>query len=207
MNPNEARTRPDTPGLDRREFLRVSGALAAGGALASAGCQVPPEATVPFHDMPENLVDGLGPARYFHTVLDGSPVLVKTREGRPILVTPSPTDGSGRGLTVRHHAALMDVYDPDRAAGPLSVRRGRGAPVASAWAALGADVVSRLKAAGAKAALLTGPVQSPALAAAIAGLTAQTGVAHVVWSPLECDAAAEAWTQALGQARVSRPRL
>ncbi|MGE5199900.1 MAG: 4Fe-4S dicluster domain-containing protein, partial [Rhodospirillaceae bacterium] len=54
---------------------------------------------------------------------------------------------------------------------------------------------------------LTGPVQSPALAAAIAGLTAQTGAAHVVWSPLECDAAAEAWRQALGEARVSRPRL
>ena len=49
--------------------------------------------------MPENLVDGLGRARYFHTVLDGSPVLVRTREGRPILVTPSPNDPSGRGLT------------------------------------------------------------------------------------------------------------
>jgi len=47
---------------------------------ASAGCQVPQEATVPFHDMPENLVDGIGRARFFHTVIDGSPVLV--RQGR-----------------------------------------------------------------------------------------------------------------------------
>ena len=30
MNPNETSTRPDAPGLDRREFLRVSGTLAAG---------------------------------------------------------------------------------------------------------------------------------------------------------------------------------
>ena len=90
----------------------MSGALAAGGALMSAGCQVPQEATVPFHDMPENLVDGIGQARFFHTVIDGSPVVVKTREGRPILVTPSPNDASGRGLTVRHHAALMDLYNP-----------------------------------------------------------------------------------------------
>ena len=188
MNPNDTSAQPDTPGMDRREFLRVSGALAAGGALMSAGCQVPQEATVPFHDMPESLVDGIGPARFFHTVIDGSPVLVKTREGRPILVAPSPTDASGRALTVRHQAALMDLYDPDRARGPLSVRRGNGPPVASSWAATGADVVSRLKAAGTKAVLLTGPVGSPALAAAIAAITSRTGARHVVWSPIESDA-------------------
>ncbi|MCX6552820.1 MAG: hypothetical protein NTY02_17770, partial [Acidobacteria bacterium] len=207
MNPNDTSARPDTPGMDRREFLRVSGALAAGGALMSAGCQVPQEATVPFHDMPENLVDGIGQARFFHTVIDGSPVVVKTREGRPILVTPRPNDASGRGLTVRHQAALMDLYDPDRAGGPLSVRRGSGAPVSSSWAVVSPDVVSRLKAAGPKAALLTGPVNSPALAAAIAAITSRTGARHVVWSPLECDAASDVWRQAFGNTRVSRPRL
>ena len=107
--------------------------------------------------MPESLVDGVGRARFFHTVIHGSPVLVRTREGRPILIAPSPTDVSGRGLSVRHHAALMDLYDPDRARGPLSVRRGKGATVGSSWAAIAADVVSRLKAAGSKAVLLTGP--------------------------------------------------
>ena len=207
MNPNETSAQPDAQGMDRREFLRLSGTLAAAGALASAGCQVPQETTIPFHDMPENLVDGIGRARFFHTVIDGSPVLVKTREGRPILVTPSPSDASGRALTVRHQAALMDLYDPDRARGPLSVRRGNGAPVESGWAAISADVVSRLKAAGTKAVLLTGPASSPALAAAIAGITTQTGLRHVVWSPLECDAAGNAWKQAFGDARVARPRL
>ena len=207
MKPNETSARPDTPGMDRREFLRVSGALAAAGALASAGCQPPQEATIPFHDMPESLVDGIGRARFFHTVIDGSPVVVKTREGRPILVTPSPGDVSGRGLTVRHQAALMDLYDPDRAAGPLSVRRGSGAPVASGWAAVSPDVVSRLKAAGPKAVLLTGPTNSPALAAACMGLSASTGLRHVVWSPLEWDAASLAWKQAFGDGSVARPRL
>ncbi len=127
MKPNETTSLPDAAGLDRREFLRLSGTLAAAGALASAGCQPPQETTIPFHDMPESLVDGMGRARFFHTVVDGSPVLVRTREGRPILVAPSPTDASGRGLTVRHQAALMDLYDPDRARGPVSVRRGKGA--------------------------------------------------------------------------------
>ena len=207
MKPHDTSARPSATGIDRREFLRVSSALAAGGALASAGCQVPQEATVPFHDMPENLVDGIGRARFFHTVIDGTPVVVKTREGRPILVTPSPDDASGRGLTVRHHAALMDLYDPDRAPGPLSVRRGKGAPVASNWAAVSPDVVSRLKAAGTKAVLLVGPVSSPALAAAYMGLSARTGLRHVVWSPLESEAASRAWKQAFGDGKVARPRL
>ena len=209
MKPKQtAGRKPDTAGeFDRREFLRLSGVLAAAGALGTAACSPPQEATVPFHDMPESLVDGLGRARFFHTVLDGSPVLVKTREGRPILVTPSPTDAGGRGLSARHHAALMDLYDPDRARGPLSVRRGKGAPVASSWAAIGADVVARLKAAGPRAVLLIGPVSSPAIGAAYAGLAAATGVRHVVWSPLECGAAGAAWKEAFGDARVGRPRL
>jgi molybdopterin-containing oxidoreductase family iron-sulfur binding subunit len=207
MDSNETSTAPELSAVDRREFLRLSGTLAAAGALASAGCQPPQEATIPFHDMPESLVDGMGRARFFHTVIDGSPVLVRTREGRPILVAPSPTDASGRGLTLRHHAALMDLYDPDRARGPVSVRRGKGAPVASSWAVVGAELAARLKAAGKKAVLLAGPASSPALGAALQGIAAKTGLRDVIWSPLEADAATVAWKQAFGDGRVSRPCL
>jgi Fe-S-cluster-containing dehydrogenase component/anaerobic selenocysteine-containing dehydrogenase len=207
MKPNENGTLPGPGGHSRRDFLRVSGTMAAASALASAGCQPPQEATVPFHDMPESLVDGLGRARFFATVLDGSPVLVRTREGRPILVTPNPKDASGRGTSLRHHAALMDLYDPDRAQGPLSVRRGKGALVASSWPAVGAEVAARLKSDREKAVLLTGPVSSPSMQAAIAGLAAQTGLRHVAWSPMESSAGARAWKSAFGDARPPRPRL
>ncbi len=205
MNAHDTTPPPDATGIDRREFLRLSSAVAAAGALASTACQVPPEAAIPFHDMPENLVDGMGRARYFHTVLDGSPVLVRTREGRPILVTGAGNDPSGRGLTVRHHAALMDLYDPDRARGPLSVRRKRAMAVPSNWTAVSGEVVTKLKAAGSKAVLLTGPVQSPALASVIAALTAQTGMRHVVWTPIAADGAATAWLQAFGGRGSTRP--
>ncbi|MGE3842994.1 MAG: 4Fe-4S dicluster domain-containing protein [Vicinamibacterales bacterium] len=206
MSAHEKSARVDVAAPDRREFLRLSG-IAAAGALASAGCQVPQETSVPFHDMPEALVDGLGRARFFRTVVHDSPVLVRTREGRPILVAPSPEDPSGRGLSVRHHAALMDLYDPDRARGPVSVRRGQGAPVGSSWTALAPDVVARLKAAGAKAVLLTGPLTSPAVSSAIAALGATTGMRHVVWAPMQQDAASIAWARAFGDPRVARPRL
>jgi len=207
MKPDTSRAPYDGAHPSRRDFLRVSGTMAAASALASAGCQPPQEATVPFHDMPETLVDGVGRARFYTTVLDGTPVLVRTREGRPILVTPFPKDASGRGTTLRHHAAILDLYDPDRAPGPLSVRRGKGAVVASSWASIGAEVVPRLRADRDKAVLLTGPVTSPSLRAAIAELAAQTGLRHVAWAPLEADAAARAWKAAFGEGPLPRPRL
>ena len=207
MKPNENGKRPRRGGHSRREFLRVSGTMAAASALAGAGCAPPQEATVPFHDMPESLVDGLGRARFFATVLDGSPVLVRTREGRPILVTPNPKDASGRGTSVRHHAALMDLYDPDRAQGPLSVRRGRGAVVASSWSAVGAEVVARLSAERDGAVLLTGTLASPSVLAAIAEIAAHTGLRHVAYAPIASSAAARAWKAAFGDGRLPRPRL
>ena len=207
MKTDQNSTPQDPGGIDRREFLRLGSAMAAAGALASAGCQVPQETSVPFHDMPEQLAGGIGRARFFHTVLDGSPVLVRTREGRPILVTPPEQNPSGRGLTIRHHASLMDLYDPDRARGPLSVRRGSGAPVAMNWAAISTDVTARLTKAGAAAVLLTGPVSSPALRSAIAAIGARTGLRHVSWSPLADDAASVAWQRAFGVARPGRPRI
>jgi molybdopterin-containing oxidoreductase family iron-sulfur binding subunit len=207
MKPNETGTRPGRGGHSRREFLRASGTMAAASALASAGCQPPPEATIPFHDMPESLVDGLGRARFYATVLDGSPVLVRTREGRPILVAPNPKDASGRGTSLRHHAALMDLYDPDRAQGPLSVRRGEGAMVASSWSAVGAEVTARLKAERDAVVLLTGEVTSPSLQAAVAEIAAQTGLRHVAYAPIESSAAARAWKRVFGAGRLPRPRL
>jgi Fe-S-cluster-containing dehydrogenase component/anaerobic selenocysteine-containing dehydrogenase len=215
MNPNDTRATAgpepgaatEASGLDRREFLRLSGVLAAAGALGSAACSPPQEATIPFHDMPESLVDGLGPARFFHTVIDGSPVVVKTREGRPILVTPNPADASGRGLSARHHAALMDLYDPDRVRGPVSVRRGKFASVSSTWTAIAPDVASRIKAAGAKAVLLTAAVDSPTVTAAIAAISARTGLRHVAWSPLGDEASSAAWKLVFGDGKVARPRL
>ena len=200
-------TEPNEVRIERREFLRLSTAATAAAALASTACQVAPESSIPFHDMPENMVDGMGAARYFHTVLDGTPVLVRTREGRPILVAPRASETSGRGVTLRHPAALMDLYDPDRATAPLSLKRRPDTATPLLWNSVSEEVVTRLKSSGAKAVLLTGPVHSPAVAAVIAALTERTGLRHVAWTPVAADATAAAWAQAFGRPEVARPNL
>ena len=196
--------RTQRDGMSRRDFLRTSSVLTATATLAATGCQAPVELTVPFHERPEDLV-ALGKPRIVATVLDGAPALVKTREGRPILVTPHPGHPSRRGLTLRAQASLLDLYDPDRAPGPLSLRRGAGAPVATDWAAVGSEVVRRLKAGG--AVLLTGPLSGPSTRAAVAAITRATGLRHVSYGPLESDAVATAWREAFGDVVVPRPRL
>ena len=207
-------------GMKRREFLRLGASMAAATAMASTGCQAPIETTVPFNDMPETLAAGLGKARFYASSLHGSPVLVRTREGRPLLVIPNEAgaansqgarDGKARGMTVRDHAALMDLYDPDRASGPLSIRRGQGSPTASTWAHIGEEVVRRLagnaRANDGEVVLLTPPLSGPGTQAAISALATQTGLRHVSYAPIEAEAEGRAWTSAFGGARRPRPRL
>ena len=196
---------PPPEGIHRRDFLRVSGTLAATSAMAVAGCRAPVEVTIPFHERPESLA--LGKPRIYATVHDGVPVRVKTREGRPILVMGNPGSPSRRALTVRTHASVLDLYDADRAQGPLSVRRGDGAPVDSDWGQVGREVVQRLSAGKRDVALLTGPISGPATQAAIDDLVKHAGVRHVAWSPLQADAAAAAWQAAFGGGVQPRPRL
>ncbi|MFN7979090.1 MAG: twin-arginine translocation signal domain-containing protein [Vicinamibacterales bacterium] len=199
---------PEGTGIDRREFLRLSSAVAAAGALGSAACQVPPEQSIPFHDMPESLVDGLGRARYFHTVLDGTPVLVRTREGRPILVAPPGVDPSGRGLTVRHHAALMDLYDPDRARGPLSVKRNPDTVVLPLnWNAVTADLVAKTASPAPRPCCSPGPSRArprspPSAPSPRPPASVTSSGRHSPATPPPTR-----WTRAFGHARVARPAL
>ena len=206
MKPNETSAQPDTPGMDRREFLRLSGTLAAAGALASAGCQVPQEATIPFHDMPENLVDGIGRARFFHTVIDGSPVLVKTREGRPIHVAGNNEHGGVKGKTSpRAMADVLRLYDPDRLRAPRF--QGRGITWAEADTQLG-SALRRAKADGRNVLLLTGAVASPSRKALIADLTAALPtLKHLAWDAAAGEAADAGARDAFGQPVEIVPRF
>jgi Fe-S-cluster-containing dehydrogenase component/anaerobic selenocysteine-containing dehydrogenase len=193
-------------GLDRRDFLRVSGTLAAAAAITASGCAPPAETSRPFHQRPENLTRH-GKQKHYATVLDGAPVLVRCREGRPIGIIPNPDDPSGRGLTVRTHAALLDLYDPDRATGPRFVQRGKGAEIESGWTTIGKEVVERLREKKGDVVLLTGPVTGPATRALIAELGASLKLRHVVYQPIADDAAVRAWRAAGGADAPPRPLL
>jgi molybdopterin-containing oxidoreductase family iron-sulfur binding subunit len=193
-------------GLNRRDFLRVTTTIAAGSALAAAGCQQPVETLVPLNQRPEGM-RSVGRPLFYASVLDGVPFIARTREGRPILVAPNPAHPSRTPLTVRTQAALLDLYDPDRVQQPLSVRRGTGSPAKTTWAAVSDEVVRGLKASRDRVALLVRPATGAATRAAYDEFARATGARIVEWEAFQPDAAVEAWRQAFGDARIPTPRL
>ncbi len=147
------------PGLNRRSFLRLSGAAAV---FSLAGCGPKhPDTAAPWSAQPEGTT--LGTPQYFSSTLRDSgqsvAVMVKSYDGRPIKIEGNPDDPVGRGrCDTRTQAALLNLYDPDRLQhGPLH-RQGQTLTNIT-WNDLDTAVSGALKAG--KVALITPPVDSP----------------------------------------------
>jgi len=192
--------------LDRREFIATGTGLVAGAALFAAGCQPPAENSIPFVEQPEGMRTQ-GRAKTYATVHGDVPVLVRTREGRPLLIGPNPRLERCPAPSVRTQAALLDLYDPDRAPGPLSVRRGQGAPVAADWRVVGDALARSLRSKAGKVALLIHPQSGPATLALLRTLTTELGVRVVAYAPLAHDAQERVARAAFGASVAPRPRL
>jgi molybdopterin-containing oxidoreductase family iron-sulfur binding subunit len=147
----------------RRQFLKLMGASFALAGLA--GCEKSPfVAALPYVDQPENETIGL-PRLYATAVtFDGyaQPVIATTWSGRPTKLDGNPDHPVTHGRSdVFMQAAVLGLYDPDRAQAPAR----RGEPVT--WQ----DVVAAIdimrgnwsKDQGEGLRFLTGPLSSPTL--------------------------------------------
>jgi len=115
--PDGASQAPD--GESRREWMKLMSAsflLAGFGGLAS-GCRRPEEELLPFGKQPENYLHGGW--KYFATAQpkQGSaiPLLAKWTDGRPTKLEPNASCPASAGTDAQTQAALLDLYDPDRA--------------------------------------------------------------------------------------------
>jgi molybdopterin-containing oxidoreductase family iron-sulfur binding subunit len=103
--------------VDRRDFLKLMGASLALAGMA--GCGKPAEQDiVPYVRQPEGLV--LGKPQQYATVMpfagDALGLLVESHEGRPTKIEGNPEHPASRGATDAFaQAAVLDLYDPDRA--------------------------------------------------------------------------------------------
>src|SRR5215218_3816038 len=101
----------------RREFLKLmSASLALAG--VSACVKQPPEKIIPYVRQPEELVPGR--PLFFATAIPfagvAAPVLVETHEGHPTKIEGNPQHPASLGATDTFtQAAILDLYDPDRA--------------------------------------------------------------------------------------------
>ncbi|HVX42111.1 MAG TPA: 4Fe-4S dicluster domain-containing protein [Gemmatimonadaceae bacterium] len=178
-----------TPGLDRREFLRLAGASIALAGLD--GCsRMPAEHILPYVDSRPELTPGV--PQFYATAMcvDGfaTGLLVESHDGRPTKIEGNPAHPASLGATSPiHQASVLQLYDPDRArAARIGARRTTWAEIAAtlAPAALRARVGS-----GAGMRLLIAPTSSPLHEALLARVLQAYPEARIhMYAPLAPDA-------------------
>ena len=108
----------ETDAISRRRFLSLLGATAA-MAAATTGCsrQIDRGTIVPYTKRPEEGVPGVA-SWYATSTAEGCysfPLLVKTREARPILIEGNDEHPDALGAApMRLQADLLGLYDPER---------------------------------------------------------------------------------------------
>ena len=162
----------------RRDFLKFMGFSL--GAATLAACETPVNRSVPYLNKPENITPGV-PNYFASTFYDGHdfcPIMVKTREGRPIHIAANKAVAfTGGGINPRVNSSVLSLYDSNRAEGPIK------AGEASNWATVDSEISSELEiiaAAGGAIRILSSTVISPTEKKAIAEFKAKYGNVEVV---------------------------
>lgn len=147
--------------FSRRKFLALLGASAA---LAAAGCSDYHDKgeIVPYTSKPEEILPGK--ANYYaSTARDGSGILIKTREGRPVKVDGNSDHPVNKGkVSAQMQADILNLYDPARIKNPL--KRGSGNVFNNVtWKDVDLEIINELtKARDKEIAIITKKIISPA---------------------------------------------
>jgi len=186
--------------VSRRDFMEWMGGLMAVLGLSSC-TRGPQEKIIPYVKAPENVVPGK--PLYFATAMShggaAMGLLVESHMGRPTKIEGNPEHPASLGSTDAFaQAAILDLYDPDRAVTP-SFRN-----VTNNWAnfaaKLTADLAGQEAKRGAGLRILTETVSSPTLAAQFKELLTKYPQAKwIQYDAVHRDAARAGAIQAFGE--------
>lgn len=186
---------------NRRDFLKVLGFSVSAATLA-ASCEVPVRKAIPYVVKPEDITPGIS-TYYASTFLSGSdwcPILVKTREGRPIKIEGNRWSPITKGgVHERALASVLDLYSTHRLRNPKVKRSDSW--VDASWGEVDTAISGKVKpGAGTSIAILTSSVASPSLQKAIdTFLGAYPNARHVKYDPISSSANLDAHAAAFGK--------
>jgi MoCo/4Fe-4S cofactor protein with predicted Tat translocation signal len=151
---------------NRRDFLKYLG-FGVGAATVAASCEIPVKRAIPYVVKPDSIVPGI--ANYYaSSFVNGSdylPILVKTREGRPIKIEGnSLSKMTNGGTSARAQAAVLSLYDTNRIQNPASIQGEKTTKMT--WAGLDSAVKSKLS--SGQNVIVSHTIMSPTTRAAIA---------------------------------------
>ncbi|GIJ97689.1 quinol:cytochrome C oxidoreductase [Capnocytophaga stomatis] len=158
----------ESSSTSRRDFLKYVGFTTAAATLAA--CEGPVHKAVPYVVLPEQIRPGVADY-YATTIADGfdfASILVKTREGRPILIEHNREAQSHSDVNARVMASVLGLYDNLRVKNPMA--KG-GASVS--WADLDSQAIKALEKAtqnGKQIVILSHTLASPSSYKLIEGL-------------------------------------
>ena len=179
----------------RRDFLKYVGFTTAAATLAA--CEGPVRKSIPYVVKPDDTILGVADW-YASTIADGydfANILVKTREGRPILVMPNK-DANGT-TNARVQASVLSLYDEQLR---LQEPRKDGQPITwgNSHKQIG-EKLNELKTSNETVVLLTGTLASPSTEQIVSEfIAAYPNVKHVVYDAISESGTADAFEAMFG---------
>ena len=195
---------------NRRDFLKYLG-FGLGAATLAAGCDIPVKRAIPYVVKPDTIVPGVA-TYYASTYVNGGdwcPVLVKTREGRPIKIEGNTLSSiTGGGTDARAQASVLSLYDTNRIAGPAAIVDGeiqkpsRRGEAGMSWDDLNKQIAGKLVP-GAQIRIVANTILSPTTKKVLADFAAKhPGTKVVSYDPVSASAMLEANEESFGDAVV-----
>lgn len=190
----------------RRDFLKFMGFSVAAATLAA--CEAPVVKSIPYVIKPEEVYPGI--ANYYaSTFWDGydyCPVVVKTREGRPIKIEGNELSPVTKGGTsARAQASVLSLYDSARLKSPMT----NGSP--ASWTSIDTMISGKLSEIAAKNGnirILSSTIISPATKKIIEEFSKKyPGTKHVVYDSISCSGMIKANKESFGIAALPSYRF
>lgn len=172
----------------RRDFLKVLG-FGLTATTLSACMEARTRKAIPYVVKPDDITPGVA-NWYASTTPEGVPVLVKSREGRPIKLEGNPDSTLTQGgLSAIGHAGVLGLYDEDRLKSPLKGTN------PTDWDTTDKEIIAALnaiKSTGGKVRVLSHTVSKPATLSAVNEfLSGFADAQHVVYDPVSVSAIAQ----------------
>lgn len=184
-------------GTSRRDFLKLMGFSLA--AVSLAACEAPVKKAIPYLNKPEDVEPGI--ANYYASsyLVAGEycPVVVKTREGRPIFVEGNSMSGFTLGaINSRVSASVLGLYDNQKAKNPT--KGGQDVD----WASADKDIMAQLQGAS-NIRIVTSTLPSPATKKLIGEFKAKfSGTEHVQYDAVSFSGMRKAHARTHGKAMI-----
>jgi MoCo/4Fe-4S cofactor protein with predicted Tat translocation signal len=192
----------------RRDFLKWCGISFVSATVLSA-CENPVKKAIPYLNQPETIIPGKA-SWYASTYMHGNvycPVLVKSRDGRPIKIEGNALSSiTSGGTSARVQASVLSLYDSGaRYHTPLA----NGVP--TSWDAVDVELkaaLNSLESEGKRMVLVTPTLLSPSTRALINEFRQRyTQLEHISWDAISYSAIRKAHEVGFGQAIIPAYRF